>query len=149
MSGFIQMPDGHPGALGSATAEKAQANYTAAPVIACACRSLRVHAPARGSPPRERASRAACCASASGLEGPRTLLRGAGAVSVRACLHGCRVRAEGERAENSPATANWRLSSSDVWTVFGIMRHSPSTRKRSASANGPRRSSGRVLDRNS
>ena len=58
MSGFIQMPDGHPGALGSATAEKAQANYTAAPVIACACRSLRVHAPARGSPPRERASRA-------------------------------------------------------------------------------------------
>jgi hypothetical protein len=32
MSGFIQMPDGHPGALGSATAEKAT-TYTAAPVL--------------------------------------------------------------------------------------------------------------------
>ncbi len=57
MSGFIQMPDGHPGALGSATAEKAQANYTAAPVAVCLCRSLRVHAPARVRRRRDRVSR--------------------------------------------------------------------------------------------
>ena len=122
MSGFIQMPDGHPGALGSATAEKAQGNYTAAPVAACVCRSLRAHAPlelcacmaSRARPVRER--------QWAGWKGPRKLRRicsrvGAG---VFVAHGGLRATAYGEQAEDSHAGNG--APSSDAWCGFG-MRH--------------------------